>query len=181
MAAKPLIVNFFAGPGAAKSTMAAHLFAELKWLGIETELVREYAKDLVWLEDFLTLANQSYVTAKQLHRQYAVEGKVDIIVTDSPVLLGLVYEPPSEAYINWIVDEFGRRNNLNLFVNRMKPYRQAGRMQTEAGARDKDTEVRQMLQTYNIPFEDIPGVREYMPTLVERVLTQFGIAKEQTT
>ena len=29
---KSLIVNMIAGPGAGKSTMAAHVFAELKWL-----------------------------------------------------------------------------------------------------------------------------------------------------
>ena len=64
----PLIVNFYAGPGAGKSTMVAHTFAELKWRGINCELVTEYAKDKVWEKSFETLENQFYVSAKQYHR-----------------------------------------------------------------------------------------------------------------
>ena len=43
-----LVVNFFAGPGAGKSSMAAGLFAELKFRGVNCELATEYAKDKVW-------------------------------------------------------------------------------------------------------------------------------------
>jgi len=48
---KPLIVDFFAGPGAGKSTTAADVFAKLKWRGVNAELIGEYAKDLTWSEN----------------------------------------------------------------------------------------------------------------------------------
>lgn len=43
-----LIVNLFGVPGAGKSTGAAYIFSRLKMLGINAELVTEFAKDKVW-------------------------------------------------------------------------------------------------------------------------------------
>lgn len=43
-----LVINLFGVPGAGKSTGAAYIFARLKMLGINTELVTEFAKDKVW-------------------------------------------------------------------------------------------------------------------------------------
>ena len=42
---KPLVVNLFAGPGTGKSTVAAQIFAHLKWQGFSCELVTEFAKE----------------------------------------------------------------------------------------------------------------------------------------
>ena len=59
-------VNIFAGPGAGKSTLAAGLFWYMKQRGEKCELVREFAKELVWTENFRTLDCRSYVTGKQI-------------------------------------------------------------------------------------------------------------------
>ncbi len=61
-----LIVNLFGGPGAGKSTMAAGLFSELKWRGINCELATEYAKEKVWEESYAIFENQIYIFGKQL-------------------------------------------------------------------------------------------------------------------
>ena len=61
-----LLVNFYAGPGAGKSTGAAYIFAKLKMKGIDSEYVSEYAKDRVWQDDQFPLKYcQLYVTSKQ--------------------------------------------------------------------------------------------------------------------
>ena len=39
------MVNFYAGPGSGKSTMAAAIFSRLKWKDVNCELVTEFAKD----------------------------------------------------------------------------------------------------------------------------------------
>jgi hypothetical protein len=55
------------------------------------ELVQEYAKQLVWAEKYEELNNQYHVSKTQYDWLKAVDGKVEYIVTDSPLLLGLVY------------------------------------------------------------------------------------------
>ena len=79
-----IIVNLFAGPGSGKSTTAAGVFYHLKRKNINCELVREYAKELVWEKSFEKLKDQGHVTLEQQHRVNILKPYVDVIVTDSP-------------------------------------------------------------------------------------------------
>lgn len=79
------VINLFAGPGAGKSTTAAALFVLMKTEGYKVELVTEYAKELVYAEDWETLNWQPAVTKEQDARQRRLVGKVDWIITDSPL------------------------------------------------------------------------------------------------
>lgn len=87
-----LIVNLYGGPGTGKSTTAAGLFYKLKEAGINSEYIQEYAKDKTWQADYFTLECQPYITSKQLYRLHRVLDKVDVVVTDSPLIQGLVYK-----------------------------------------------------------------------------------------
>lgn len=58
-----LVVNLFGGPGSGKSTGAAYVFARLKMLGYNAELVTEFAKDKTWEKNETALAAQDYITA----------------------------------------------------------------------------------------------------------------------
>ena len=85
------IINLYGGPGTGKSTHAAGLFYRMKQKSINCEYVQEYAKDKTWEDNAFTLKCQPYITAKQIFRQHRLLGKVDYIITDSPILNGLVY------------------------------------------------------------------------------------------
>jgi tRNA uridine 5-carbamoylmethylation protein Kti12 len=91
------VVNLFAGPGSGKSTTAALLFGELKLRGINTELVREYVKTWAWNDRKVGEMDQLYLLGKQSSYENMLYNKVDVIVTDSPVLIAGVYE---EFYSN---------------------------------------------------------------------------------
>ena len=87
------VINLIGSPGSGKSTLAALLFGEMKKLGYSVDLVTEYAKELVWEERNATFDDELYIFAKQNHRIFRLNEKVDFIVTDAPLLQKLYYMP----------------------------------------------------------------------------------------
>lgn len=150
-----LIVNFFAGPGAGKSTIAAKTFAELKNKDIDCELVTEYAKELTWQGRKAELNDQIYLFGKQYHKIFTLLGKVDVIITDAPFLIQLAYIKDNEKLQDLITYEFKQLNNLNYFLNRTKPYNPNGRNQTEFQAQKLDAIILAYLINLNIPYAKI--------------------------
>ena len=175
---RTLIINLFGGPGVGKSTYAAGLFYRLKTFDINCELVREYAKDRAWLGDHATLSNQAYVTCKQYFRQASVDGQVDVIITDSPIILGLVYKGRgcTPSFQNWLLEVFNEFDNLNVFLCRnttSHPYNPKGRCQTEAEAENKDCEIFKLLELVNVPYHELKVSDDTLDRLGELVLERM--------
>lgn len=136
-----LVVNLFAGAGAGKSTFSVSLFAELKKRGVDCELVTEYVKDCVWEERKGVFNHQFYISGKQYYRIARIIGKVDVIITDSPLLQGVVYDNShNKNFKNYLLDIHNSWNTFNIFLMRNEDYNQNGRNQTlkEAITYDKD-------------------------------------------
>lgn len=144
-----LVVNLYGGPGTGKSTNAARLFSMLKDAGVDVELVTEYAKDLVWEDSLSVLDNQLFVFANQHHRLKRLQGKVEVIVTDSPLLFSVVYGREnsclSEELEALVYAEYSKFNNLDVFLNRVKPYNPNGRLQTQQEAEQLDPIIKSVL------------------------------------
>ena len=113
--AETLVVNMFGGPGAGKSTTSAGVFSLLKLHGMNCELVTEFAKSLVWKESLYELKDQVYVTGNQYHNMYVLKDKVDVIITDSPLIIGLMYNTVSDVFIKLTLELFRGFNNLNYY------------------------------------------------------------------
>lgn len=125
----PLVVNFFAGPSAGKTTAALEITAGLKKEGYNVEYVSEFAKELVLEGRAEELKNQEFVTDEQYHRLDRLRNSgVEIIVTDSPVLLGQVYgaDTTSEDYKNQVMEYHNSFENFNLFVERGETFQVEG-------------------------------------------------------
>ena len=171
-----LVVNFFAGAGASKSSLVANVFAELKWLDsdkeLNVEIAPEFAKDLVWEERFDTLANQIYVFGKQYQRIRRLIGKVDVILTDSPLLFSVLYKPDylSETFVKLVLEAHNEFNNLNFLVERCKKYNPTGRMQTEEQAKQFDQRMKFILDEGMVDYIPIPGKKESVKTIVDNIL-----------
>lgn len=175
MTNKPIVINMFAGPGTGKSTVAAAVFSLLKMHGVNAELITEFAKDLAWEERVITMNNQAYVWGKQYHKMWRVKDHVDVMVTDSPLLFGLIYGKDNPECLNeMILHSFNTFNNMNYFLLRMKSYNPKGRVQTEKEARLLDTKIGIMLEQNNIKFNVVPGNYIGINDIAKQVLRRLS-------
>lgn len=171
-----LIINFFGGPGSSKSTMATSIFSQLKWRGWNTEYVSEFAKSIVWEKSLHTLDDQFYISANQYHSVFKLIGQVDIVVTDSPIILGLVYAPEEpQCFKDTLLYKFNEMNNINIFLNRKKQYQPIGRIQSEQEAKQKDEEIKRLLLDNNIMFYQYDGTEDSIPTIVNMIESFYKI------
>jgi hypothetical protein len=173
---KTLIVNFYGGPGAGKSKMAFRLTSDLKDRGYGVELAAEYAKDLTWQQSHHVLTNQIYVFGKQQHRIWRLDGKVQIIVTDSSILNSVIYckEDTTPLFKDMVMEEYRKRHNLSINLLRGKHYDQNGRNQDLAGAIQLDNEITEMVEA-NFGFDlTIPGELEHSNEILEFVIKKYN-------
>lgn len=170
------IVNLFGGPGAGKSTTAAGLFYEMKKRRIEVELVTEYAKDMVWEGRHNILDDQIYIFAKQQRRIARLrDHRVDWVITDSPIALGLVYLREGVLSSNFpglVMEVFNSFDNYNFLLQRNFEYNPVGRNQKDVEeAQVYDRKVTALLNTFNVPFQSILGGER----AVDRILAEIGL------
>ena len=152
-----IVVNLFAGPGAGKTTCAWEIASELKKKGIETEYVSEYAKELVWDNrlDILdgSLEHQKILYSEQLRRVQRLIGKVEVVVTDSPPLLALMYlKERAPEFEQTVLSDFAKNRNFNLFINRSKEYQQTGRLQNAQESKEIDRKTIDFLDSNHIYY-----------------------------
>ena len=144
----PLLINLFAGPSAGKTTAALELTAALKKKGFNVEYVSEYAKELVLENKTELLKNQVHVTDEQFHRLDRLRNSgVEIIVTDSPVLLGKVYGEGkiSREYGKKLLTYHNSFDNFNLFVNRGSTFQTEGRVHNLEQSKELDAKILTLL------------------------------------
>lgn len=175
-----LIVNLIAPPGAGKSTMAADIFAKLKWLNIDCELITEFAKELVWEERSETFKNEIYIFAKQFHRIFRVVGKVDVIVTDRPLILSLYYNQKYgggrfNKLNDLVLEQHNRFNNFNIYLNRVKKYNSNGRNQSEKESDNMGIEIKAMLDKYGVPYCMFDGKKEDADIVVSKIVKMINL------
>jgi hypothetical protein len=168
---KTLVVNLLAGPGSGKSTLASGIFFDLKMKNINVELTSEFCKDLVYEERHHTMLDQIYIFGKQFHRIFRLLGKVDVIITDSPLLLSSVYDSEKrETFKKFVLEEHQKMWTYDVFIKRKKVYSPKGRSQTENEAKEIDKAIVDMLFDNNIPFETFEGTIEGKDLIVKKIL-----------
>lgn len=171
-----LLINLFGGPGAGKSTGAAYIFSQLKMAGVNAELVTEFAKDKVWEGNKEVFKNQAYIFGKQYFKISRCADKVDVIITDSPLLLSIVYNDNpvlGDSFNETVKNVFSSFNSMNYILSREKEYNPIGRNQTESEAKEVDVQVRVMLDEEKIPYEVVAGNELGYDYIVYRVLEQL--------
>ncbi len=151
-----LVVNLFGAPGSGKSTGAAYIFSQLKIAGVNAELVTEFVKDKVWENNEEVFKNQAYIFGKQSFKMSRCRDKVDVIVTDCPLLLSALYnsdEILGEEFNSVVHRVFDSYENMNFLINRVKAYQPVGRLQTEEESDQIQGSLMSLLTTMRVPYE----------------------------
>jgi len=154
------VINLVAGPGAGKSTTAAGLFHFMKLTGHSVELVTEYAKDLTWENRHDILKEQVYVFSKQMRKLTRLKGHVEWVITDSPLVLSLLYADESyypETFTPFVLDVWESFDNYTFYIERTKKYVSIGRSQTEQEAKSLDMDAYHVLRDNNIKYHRVNG------------------------
>jgi len=178
MSKKTVFINLFGGPCVGKSTLCAMIFSELKMKRVDCEMALEYAKDVVWDESFRKLANQIYIFGKQHSRLYRLNGKVDVVITDSPLLNSIIYDDSKNPELwSLVLSEFKKLNTLNYFVQRNFEYDQNGRVQDYEGALEKDNFYTRLLEENKISYTNINPGNDNLSNVIDDVLNKLNESK----
>lgn len=158
------IINLFGGPGTGKTTVASEIFSKLKKQGKSVALVPEYVKEWAWEDRKFGKYDQVYFLGKQIKKESMVYGKVDYVVTDSPLLIAGFYAElvnklgfVSDAALSFmkLAEQDGHRY-VNFWLNRDVPYESKGRFQDEEGAKKIDDLMLIYLSSKDIPLTEPP-------------------------
>ena len=173
----PLVINLIGGPGSGKSTTMAGVFCELKKLGVNCEMIPEYAKDRVYEQAYHTLEDQLCIFGKQAHKIWRLVGNVDIIVMDASLLNIPIYDKTHSSLLKKMaLEEFNKCNNIVFFIDRGDvEYKLEGRTESLTEAQAIDAHYIDICKEYHIPFEVVEN-KKAIETIVNR-LKELGYVK----
>ena len=160
-----IVINIAGGPGTGKTTVAAELFSKLKEKGFEVENVSEFAKELVWEGRSEAFDDRLYMHGEQNHRLMQMNGKLDFIITDSPLFLTSVYnayylKDKFPASYNKMIDTvtsetFKLYNNKVYLLQRNTSYKIVGRRENQKTALDIDKALVEYLKKNKIKYKTL--------------------------
>ena len=162
------VINFYGGPNSGKSTKAAGLYYKMNMAGYSVELNNEFAKECVWEDNVPMLKDQLYMLAHQHRKILRLVGKVDYVITDSPVMLSGIYRELYDGplYSN-LIDKLAREcydkyDNINFMLERPNHFVEKGRAQNYAESLDIDDAILSMFKEEKIPFFQLksPTIQE---------------------
>jgi len=155
------VINLLGGSSVGKSTTSCGLYYNMKLKKINVELVREYVKMWAWLGREVHPYDQIYISGKQAQLESSLYNKVDYIITDSPLLLGPIYElfytknsivlPSVQRQLNYAKEN--AVEHINYVLERHQKYSQLGRFQNEESAKAFDKFLIEWLNNLNIKYK----------------------------
>lgn len=164
-------INLYGGPSSGKSTLAAQIFAELKVLGKRVELVREYAKELVYEgQDMkkLTEADRLIILAEQFRRESILLNSVDYTITDSPMILTAYFH--RYEYAKDIVLRHLNKSEIHIWVERPSVFEDVDRSHNEEESKQIDKEMLDFVENCNVAIHKVQGTPQQRLDQVMHIL-----------
>ena len=158
------VINIIGGPGCDKSLFSSAIILRLNLRHKSVENIPDYAKSLVWQQDFEALKNQYLIAKRQFEMINLLDGQVQFLVTECSLPQVLYYNEHYEDNICDVAKTRGpilawanQPNNVNVMVDRGdKKFVHTGRFQDEVHARAIDRALRQSLTREGMPFTVLP-------------------------
>lgn len=175
-----ITINCFAGAGAGKSTVALLLAGLLKQAGVDCEYVDEWHKMSVWLNHGNVLEHPEMMLANQHQKLWALDGKVQVVVSDCPLLL---FAPYAREFIpDYPHNEFeelslrlnDKYDNYNIWINRNPDiFKQHGRVQTLEQSIMMDDKIKTFIKSKAEIDNEIDNTFEDVYKLSSHIQTTF--------
>lgn len=178
---KPIIVDFFAGPGSRKTTTCYGVAYKLKLRGYECLYLEEVASELTRKKDFFGLQMQHSIVAEQITRlNIAMQHDFDVIVMDTSLLNSLVYSKNigkdfhSEKLSEWILDVYKKYDFVTYYLKRPENYSNVGRYNSKEQAIAIDNEIEDVLIKNNIKHRILePNGEETVNNIINDLLEKL--------
>lgn len=157
------VINVMGGPGCDKSLITSAIILFLKLHNKTVEVIPDFAKSLVWQQNFEVLKNQYFIAQRQFEMLSLLDGQVQYLISECSLPQVLYY---NENYLDNICDIsktrtqilawHGQFNNINVLVERgERNYIRTGRFQDEEGAHAIDRGLRELLLREELPFTPV--------------------------
>lgn len=158
------VINIIGGPGCNKTLFSAAIVLYLSLRGKTVETIPDFAKSLVWQQNFEVLKNQYFIAQRQYEMLNLIDGQVHFLITECSLLQVLFY---NEYYADNICDVaktreqilawYRQNDNVNILVERGEgKYVRIGRFQDEEQARMVDVGLREILDRESLPYTILP-------------------------
>lgn len=177
---KATVINLYGGPSSGKSTLMAGIFYSMICLGYNIEMCPEWIKWAVFKRDAYSFKHQEYIFAQQLSQLKCIaEYGVPLIVTDSPILLSLIYGNTVDSPLAHLIKEqYEQFENINIFVQRAFPYRTSSRVNAEDIAKEIDVKCRDLLQSGIVKqWEKVKGNQQGLVDSIKLIRTLYREGK----
>jgi hypothetical protein len=173
------VINVIGGPGCDKSLVTSAIILFLKLHDKTVEVIPDYAKSLVWQQNFEVLKNQYFIAQRQYEMLNLLDGQIQFLITECSLPQVLYY---NENYADNICDIgktrtqilewYKQHNNVNVLVERGdRKYIHTGRFQDEEQAKGIDRGLRDILTREGLRFTALPGdveaINAFAATLLE--------------
>ena len=188
-----MVINLFGGPGCGKSSLASYIYSYLKSHHYSVGLLQEFATQLILNKNIEALKKQYWVITNQLYNQELLEESYNIVITDSPILLGEIYDIDENSVTKELLkvlmtEKFKEKENINIFIRRdlKKEFSLDGRVHDLSESLKKDVEIENMLKSHSvidlieINITDEKQKEQLIKTIIDRIGKDNGKCKKET-
>lgn len=101
--------------------------------------------------------------SKQFYRLYRLKDKVDFVITDSPLLLSLIYASDADIYPEFSAlafKIFKKLKSVNYILGRTYAFKKEGRIYTEEQSAIIDGQIHKLLDDNSIYYTDTPSMAD---------------------